>query len=582
MRLMIFALCLIPVADAQTIAVSIDLRGDASSIQTGPTLTLNGNGTGTVAPFGTAAVTASASWNQDQESVTGTYSFSLPGSGSFNVNFSQPYDGALTIETSGPISGGTGIFSAAAGTLDVTYNTAILTDSSGTFTGTFTLTASGTLSGVTPVSAVPPVDLYDATSATPGGTDSIATYGPLAVSFSTGSAPVNLTDVSALISNGGPLVLNLFNSDARIPAGQWAAPRRSTAKPGLGALALFPPPSSGTAVALFSDVSSPGALIQDIGALPDTALPPAGDAAFFDFPVSPPILLNANTQYWIIFASASASPAGLVWTTDTSGPGVAGQSLLYAGTVEPNAGDAFQLKITAQTPPPPPPTVTAVDNGASFVAGAAVSAGSLATIFGTGFGAQTSASVVPLPAVLAGTSITVNGVSAPLNFVNPTQINFEVPLETAPGPAMAIVTSNSGPSAAFTFQVEPAAPGIFLYDTTRAIAQNYSDNSLNGPSSPASPGDYLIVYLTGQGPVSGPALTDGVLTPAPPPFFTATLPNSATIGGKDATIAFLGLSPGFVGLAQADIQVPQLEAGDYPLVINVNGVKSNPATVSVK
>jgi uncharacterized protein (TIGR03437 family) len=54
-----------------------------------------------------------------------------------------------------------------------------------------------------------------------------------------------------------------------------------------------------------------------------------------------------------------------------------------------------------------------------------------------------------------------------------------------------------------------------------------------------------MVYLTGQGPVSGPALTDGVPRPAPPPFFTATLPNSATIGGKEATIAFLGLSPGF-------------------------------------
>jgi uncharacterized protein (TIGR03437 family) len=147
---------------------------------------------------------------------------------------------------------------------------------------------------------------------------------------------------------------------------------------------------------------------------------------------------------------------------------------------------------------------------------------------------------------------------------------------------MAIVTSNTVPSAAFTFQVVAAAPGILLYDTTRAVAQNHSDNSLNGPHSPAAPGDYLIVYMTGQGPVSGPALTDGVPTPAPPPFFTATLPNSATIGGTDASIAFLGLSPGWIGLAQADIQVPQLKAGDYPLVITVNGVQSNAATVSVK
>ena len=48
-------------------------------------------------------------------------------------------------------------------------------------------------------------------------------------------------------------------------------------------------------------------------------------------------------------------------------------------------------------------------------------------------------------------------------------------------------------------------------------------------------------------------------------------------------MAFLGLASGFVGLAQADVQVPEgLKAGDYPLVITVNGVKSNTATVSVK
>jgi uncharacterized protein (TIGR03437 family) len=178
---------------------------------------------------------------------------------------------------------------------------------------------------------------------------------------------------------------------------------------------------------------------------------------------------------------------------------------------------------------------------------------------------------------------TVNMVPAPLNFVNPTQINFEVPLETAVGPATAIVTSNGVPSAAFTIQVAPAAPGIFLYETTRAIAQNLPSYSLNGPNDPASPGDYLVVYLTGQGPVSGPALKDGVIVPSPPPVFTATLPYSATIGGKDATVAFLGLASGFVGLAQADIQVPEgLKTGDYPLVITVNGVMSNVATVSVK
>jgi uncharacterized protein (TIGR03437 family) len=778
------------------------------------------------------------------------------------------------------------------------------------------------------------VVLYDASTATPAGTDSIAPNGPLAVSFSTGSAPLNLTDVKAILSNGASFQLN--NSSAvelssastanHGDAGR-SAERWYTRKSALGALAFPAPPTSGTSIALFSDSSTyPGTLLQTIGTVADTSLPVSG-AALVDIPVSPSIQLSANTRYWIVFASAVGSPAGLVWTKDTSGTGVASQFLLFDSKIYANNQDAYQLKITAQTnslvpslsgtlsisgakgndtstPPayvqnpnafafsltdaiqtisgqerrnndpvggpntalqnmttfdgrqatitgtipalnladaaaatggsqifaiglltegeltgaattyngslgstlvpgtsspgtagfdgiiigtgagsgsdlylaghdlgasagcricadltqlgytsgqalskplnftiafdgtnmtvtlngavigipipfthdlsscvlvamgfgvdaadgmaamtyslavstpatvgapsvvyavsgdsqtaqagtelsaplvvgvvdsyrnlvpgatvsftavnasvnpdsaetdenghastqvtlgsavgpatvtatvsgipaltfhltatanPNLPTIAAVENGASFVVGGPVSAGSLATIFGTGFGAQTAATSVPLPLQLANTSVTVNNVPAPLIFVNPSQINFQVPVETAAGPAMAIVTFNNFPSAAFTFEVAAAAPGIFLYDTTRAIAQNHADNSLNGPNSPAAPGDYLVVYLTGQGPVSGPALTDGVPLPAPPPLFTATLPNSATIGGKPATMTFLGLTPGFIGLAQADIQVPQLApAGDYPLVITINGVKSNAPTVSVK
>ncbi len=779
------------------------------------------------------------------------------------------------------------------------------------------------------------VVLYDASTATPAGTDSIAPNGPLAVSFSTGSAPLNLTDVKAILSNGASFQLNnsgAIGLSSASPASHGEAGRSAerwyTRRSALGALAFPAPPTSGTSIALFSDSSTyPGTLLQTIGTVADTSLPISG-AALVDIPVRPSIQLSANTRYWIVFASAAGSPAGLVWTKDTSGTGVASQFLLFDGKIYSNNEDAYQVKITAQnnsldpslggilsitgakgndtsTPPayvqnpnafaffltdgiqtiagqerrnndpaggpntalqnmttfdgrqatitgtisalnladaaaatggsqifaiglltqgelagaattyngslgstlapgtnspgtagfdgiyigigtvgsqtdmylaghdlgasagcricadltqlgyasgqaltkplnftiafdgtnmtvtlngavigmpipfthdlsscvlvamgfgldaadgmaamtysaavstpatvgapslvyavsgdsqsaqagtelsaplvvgvvdsyrnlvpnatvsftavnasvnpdsaetdenghastqvtlgsavgpatvtatvsgipavtfhltatanPNLPTIAAVESGASFVVGGPVSAGSLATIFGTGFGAQTAAASVPLPLQLANTSVTVNNVPAPLIFVNPSQINFQVPVETAAGPAMAVVTSNSLPSAAFTFEVAAAAPGIFLYDTTRAIAQNHADNSLNGPNSPAAPGDFLVVYLTGQGPVSGPALTDGVPLPAPPPLFTATLPNSATIGGKPATMTFLGLTPGFIGLAQADIQVPQLApAGDYPLVITINGVKSNAPVVSVK
>jgi uncharacterized protein (TIGR03437 family) len=89
----------------------------------------------------------------------------------------------------------------------------------------------------------------------------------------------------------------------------------------------------------------------------------------------------------------------------------------------------------------------------------------------------------------------------------------------------------------------------------------------------------MVVYLTGIGSLTTTPL-DGVGAPVSP-LAKATLSATATIGGADAPIQFLGLTPYFVGLAQANIQVPGLAAGDYPMVITVNGVESAPAIVSI-
>jgi adhesin/invasin len=89
------------------------------------------------------------------------------------------------------------------------------------------------------------------------------------------------------------------------------------------------------------------------------------------------------------------------------------------------------------------------------------------------------------------------------------------------------------------------------------------------------------VYLTGIGPVDNPVPT-GAAAPLTS-LSWATLPNSATIGGWTARVRFLGLAPGFVGLAQANLEVPPgLSPGQYPIVITVGGVPSNAATLYVQ
>ena len=222
-------------------------------------------------------------------------------------------------------------------------------------------------------------------------------------------------------------------------------------------------------------------------------------------------------------------------------------------------------------------TVAGVTNGASFSGD--VSPGSLASIFGANLALATaSAASLPLPMLLGGVSVAVNGRPAPLIYVSPGQINFQMPYETPPGSASIVTTTSGIASPSFSFTVLPSAPGLFLSGASHAIAQN-QDGTLNDSSHAAAPATILVVYLTGQGPLDNAVVT-GAAAPSQP-LSRATQPFSAMIGGQNAPIQFLGLTPGYVGLAQANIAVPTLSPGDYPLVITIAGVAGKAANVSV-
>jgi uncharacterized protein (TIGR03437 family) len=220
-------------------------------------------------------------------------------------------------------------------------------------------------------------------------------------------------------------------------------------------------------------------------------------------------------------------------------------------------------------------------NGASFVS--PVAPGSLFSIFGQNLTLSTvMAATAPWPATLGDVSVKVNGINIPLYFVSAQQINAQLPFETAAGDAIISVTNSSGASDPVTFRVAPAAVGVFEYSgSNRAIAMN-QDGSFNSSANPESRGRVVVLYLTGQGPVS-PAVPTSQTSPADV-LSVATLPKSATIGGVDATIQFLGLAPGFIGLAQANVSIPAGSAtGDaVPLIVNVGGQPSNSVVISVR
>lgn len=224
------------------------------------------------------------------------------------------------------------------------------------------------------------------------------------------------------------------------------------------------------------------------------------------------------------------------------------------------------------------PRVTGVGNAADYAP--AVAPGSLATVVGTGLAPTTgSAASLPLPTTLNGVSVTLGGRPARLSYISPTQINFQVPAATPAGPANLAVTVNGAASNSFLVTVTAAAPGVFQYGANRGVVQN-QDFSLNTAANPAAAGASIIVYLTGIG-ATNPAVADGVAAPSGP-LATPLVPGTATVGGVNAPVQFLGLTPGSVGLAQANLQVPALPSGDHPLVLTMNNRSSQPVQIAVR
>jgi uncharacterized protein (TIGR03437 family) len=230
------------------------------------------------------------------------------------------------------------------------------------------------------------------------------------------------------------------------------------------------------------------------------------------------------------------------------------------------------------------PAITAnkVVNGASFLP--QVAPGSLASIFGTNLATSTTTeAAAPLPKMLAEATVSVNGTLAPILYASPTQINFQVPWETATGNASVTVTVDGTAGNTMTIPVAAASPGIFFNTSTgAAIAQNFPGFSLNSSSNPAHAGGTLVAYLTGSGAVT-PTLPDGAATPS---TGLVQLPSgvsvSATIGGQPATVLGAALTAGFVSLLQINLTVPSgLAAGSYPMIVTIGGQASNSATVSV-
>jgi len=243
---------------------------------------------------------------------------------------------------------------------------------------------------------------------------------------------------------------------------------------------------------------------------------------------------------------------------------------VYAGT---------QTALAAYGLLSPGNVALAVSNAASGNA-AAVAPGSIASVYGVSLATSTAAAnSFPISATLGGAAVTINGFSAPIFYSSPTQLNIQVPFEVPTGTASMKVSVNGAVIATTTLAIQASAPGLFTQPQGGAAVLN-QNGLVNSASQPAAAGSVIAAYVTGLGAVNPPVST-GAAAPSGH-LSTITGQVTATIASLPALVQFAGLAPGFAGLYQVNIQVPSVAAGQYPLQIFEDGVRSNAALVAVQ
>jgi len=242
----------------------------------------------------------------------------------------------------------------------------------------------------------------------------------------------------------------------------------------------------------------------------------------------------------------------------------------YSGT-DANGNQWSQQMTIPFDGPETPLIVDGASNAATGVQSYAP--GMLVSVYGTALGDFVqSAGTIPLPQYLAGFEAYVNNNTASLYYVSPNQVNLQIPYETDPG-AATLTLGNPYVNVNYNIQVVAAAPGIFMTNGFTAA-----------PFSSAGRGTTTTLFITGEGQVS-PSLADG----ASPASGTPTsqlpkpvLPVTLTVAGETATIEFIGIPPGLVGVTQINYQVPAgTPVGVQSVVVTVGGVASPAAKLTV-
>jgi uncharacterized protein (TIGR03437 family) len=226
------------------------------------------------------------------------------------------------------------------------------------------------------------------------------------------------------------------------------------------------------------------------------------------------------------------------------------------------------------------PSITEVDNAFSNIANSPIQSGTWVAIKGTnlsntnpgrGWNANEN-----FPTSMDGTSVTINGKTAFLYFISPTQVNVQAPTDAALGPVSVVVTNNGAVSAAATATYQTNAPALLQWGGGQYPYALITDGStyigkasvITGTVS-AHAGEALTLWATGLG-ATNPPLPAGQQPTTFPPLTTAP---TVTVGGVNVPVLAAVLR--YAGLYQVNIQLPaSIATGDQAIQIHQGSFQS--------
>jgi uncharacterized protein (TIGR03437 family) len=235
------------------------------------------------------------------------------------------------------------------------------------------------------------------------------------------------------------------------------------------------------------------------------------------------------------------------------------------------------------------PSISGVVSASAFGGFSSVGPGSWVEIYGSALAPDTQGWTGAdftgnyAPTALNGVSVSIGGQAAFVDYISAVQVNAQLPSNIAAGgPLQLTVTNASGTSTPVNITVNTTEPGLlapasFLIGGNQYVVAQHSDGTYVLPvgaisgvtSSPAKPGEIVVIYGVGFGAVT-PNIPAGEIA-------TETNQLSASLeilfGKTPAKLPYFGLAPNFVGLYQFNVTVPAVASNDLvPLTFNLGGV----------